>query len=355
MKVGIVGLPGSGTSTLFTAMTRNGHRASARDENAMAAVSVPDPRVDWLSNLYHPRKTTYAQVEYLLPGGLDGKPDQKLEGLWNQVRNCDSLIHVVRNFNGNGAGGPFPDRDLKTLDREMVFADFMLVEKRRERIEADRKRGKKVNETEAGLMAACASVLEKDQPLRLRPEIAGDPILKGFGLLSTKPTLVLFNNPDDDESIPALPASDSFADFMAVKGKIESELAHMSPEDAREFMEEYGIQESAMNRIIQRSYRLLGLISFFTVGEDEVKAWTIKGGTMAVDAAEAIHSDIKKGFIRAEVLAYDDLVEAKTFAEAKKKAKVRNSRASPTWCKTATLSTSGSMSKRSPRNHPLES
>jgi ribosome-binding ATPase len=324
MKLGIIGLPGSGKTTLFEALTRSEAKPTGKIKSAVAMVRVPDPRVAWLSGLYQPRKTTYAQVEYLLPEPeVEGREEERVEALWNLVRACDSLVHVVRNFNGNGHGGPAPVEDFKKLEREMIFSDFLVVEKRLERMQAELKRGKKISEAEQAVLQACGEVLQKDVPLREAPELASSPLLRGYCLLSAKPELVLLNNEDEDGAVPSLGQSNGNGHCLAVKGKIEHELSRMSPEEAGEFMAEFGISESARDRVIERSYQLVGLISFFTVGEDEVKAWTIRRGTAAVDAADVIHSDIKKGFIRAEVLAYEDLVAAGNFAEARKRGTVR--------------------------------
>ena len=198
-----------------------------------------------------------------------------------------------------------------------------MVEKRLERFVLDQKRGKKPNPEEQQLIQRCAAILNQEKPLRHFPEVAGAHVLRGYAFLSAKPCLVLFNNEDEDESLPDLGPWADQETCAAVRGKLEQELGQMDPEEAREFMAEFDIRDLAMDRMITASYALLGLMSFFTVGEDEVRAWTIRRGTAAVDAAEVIHSDIKKGFIRAEVLAYDDLMAAGSYAEARKLGTVR--------------------------------
>jgi GTP-binding protein YchF len=325
MKLGIIGLPGSGRSTLFGTLTGGIAQTVNGKKEAVAVVRVPDERVDFLTEQFHPRKTTYAQVEYLLPGDVPSGETGKgqLEGLCNQVRNCDAMVHVVRNFHGNGAGAASPDADLVRLEQEMVFSDFRVVEKRIERIQWEKKRGKPVNVVESELLTKCLDLLETDTPIRRQPDLASNPILRGYSLVSAKPKLVLFNNEDEDDALPPVNGAGTGAACMAIQGKIESELAGMSEEEAREFLADFGISRSAMNRVIQRSYDLLGLASFFTVGEDEVRAWTIRSGTKAVDAAAVIHSDIQKGFIRAEIVAYNDFRETGGMAEARKKGKVR--------------------------------
>ncbi len=320
MKLGIIGLPGSGKKTIFEALTQNISDTGSKGENRIGTVQVPDHRVDVLSNMYNPKKTIYAQVEYLLPGMVGSKKDQNI---WNQVRDSDSLIQVIRNFRGFGLEEPAPINDFQELNQEMIFADLVVVEKRLERLGLDKKRGKATAPDELALLEKSKKILEDETPLRNNIKIASARSLKGYAFVSAKPLLVLFNNEDENHSLPDMGDSIVPADAMEIRGKLEQELAQMSEEEAKEFLAEFDITASAMDRVIKKSYDILGLISFFTVGEDEVRAWTIKKGTIALDAAEEIHSDIKKGFIRAEVLAYDHLMEAGTFQEAKKKGTVR--------------------------------
>ncbi len=323
MKSGIIGGPGSGKNTVFEALTGNFQEVGRRGDDRIAAIRVPDPRVDVLAGMYSPRKTTYAQVEYLLPGkGLD-KDSGKTGSSWTAVRDCDALIHVVRNFSSYGLAEPTPLEDVNHIDQELILNDFMVADKRLERLNLDQKRGRKSDSEEQALLEACISTVENNTPLRRRPELASAPLLRGFAFLSSKPMLVLFNNADEDDCLPDITGGGSNELRLAIRGKLEHELAQMSPEEAAEFLKEFDIATSAKDRIIAKSYELLGLISFFTVGEDEVKAWTIRKHTAAIDAAEAIHTDLKKGFIRAEVLAYDDLMTAGSYAAARKSGTVR--------------------------------
>ena len=323
MKSGIIGGPGSGKTTVFEVLTGNFQEAGRRGDDRIAAIRVPDPRVDVLAGMYSPRKTTYAQVEYLLPGkGLD-KDSGKTGSSWTAVRDCDALIHVVRNFSSYGLAEPTPLEDVNHIDQELILNDFMVAEKRLERLNLDQKRGRKNDSEELVLLEACISTLEDNIPLRQRPELASAPQLRGFAFLSSKPMLVLFNNADEDDGLPDKTGRGSNELRLAIRGKLEHELAQMSPEEAAEFLKEFDIATSAKDRIIAKSYELLGLISFFTVGEDEVKAWTVRKHTAAIDAAEAIHTDLKKGFIRAEVLPYDDLITAGSYAAARKLGTVR--------------------------------
>jgi len=324
MKLGITGLPGSGKSTVFEALTRNISDAGHKGENRIGTIKVPDSRVDVLSNMYNPRKTIYAQVEYFLPGIPGHDKEKKINrNLLTPIRDCDALIHLIRNFGGYGFEEPAPYKDFLMLDQELVLTDLMVVEKRLERMELDKKRGKPTEQEEVSLLTECLKKLEDEIPLRKFPDIASAHLLKGYAFLSGKPMLVLFNNEDDNDSLPDVKDLISSEDCMIIRGKLEQELAQMSDEEAGDFLREFNITASATDRVIKRSYQLLGLISFFTVGKDEVRAWTIKKETQALDAAEAIHSDIKKGFIRAEVLSYDDLTDAGTYQEARKRGTVR--------------------------------
>jgi ribosome-binding ATPase YchF (GTP1/OBG family) len=216
-----------------------------------------------------------------------------------------------------------PREDFIEMDQELILADLVVVEKRLERLESDHRRGKKMDPQEHALLVECRKNLEDETPLRRVAELASARSLKGFAFLSAKPMLVLFNNDDEDDQLPDIAEISRAEDCLVIRGKLEQELAQMSAEDAADFLNEFNIGESAMDKVIRRSYSLLGLISFFTVGSDEVKAWSIKGDTEAVDAAEVVHSDMKKGFIRAEVLAYDDLMDAGTYAAARKNGTVR--------------------------------
>ncbi len=324
MKLGITGLPGVGKTTIFEALTGNFSETANKAESRIGTVKVPDERVDVLSDMYKPKKTTYAQVEYFLPG-MTGASEKKKDdpAIWRGVRDCDALIHVIRNFGGYGYETPDPAGDFTALDQELVIADLMVAEKRLERLDADRKRGKPVVQEEIDLLHQAKEHLEAETPLRRIPEIAFSPLLRGFAFLSAKPMLMLFNNEDDDDELPEAKGLVDQEKSMVIKGKLEHELCQMSSEEAEEFLNEFNITASAMDRVIQSSYDLQGLISFFTVGEDEVRAWTIRERTDAQDAAGTIHTDLKKGFIRAEVISYSDLMRAGNMAEARKQGTLR--------------------------------
>jgi GTP-binding protein YchF len=324
LKAGIIGLPGSGKWTVFEALSRTVVDPARKGESRIATVAVPDERVDALSALYKPRKTTYAQVQYFLPGvrGQDVVADREA-GAHAQVRDCDALLAVLHNFDGVERGGPTPAKDLQTLDEEMVFADLLVAEKRIERIERERDRNRAYDAEELAVLEACREKLEEGVPLRRVPELAASPHLRSYSFLSAKPLLALANNHDEDGDLPDLGASGERERCAVIRGRLEHELAQMNEDEAAEFSEEYGIADSALGRAIRLSYELLGLVSFFTVGPDEVRAWTVPAGTPADRAAGAIHSDLERGFIRAETVAYGDLVAAGSHAEARKRGLVR--------------------------------
>lgn len=322
MKIGIIGLPGSGKTTIFEALTHNitGHKG----ETLISTIKVPDKRVDILSDMYKPKKTIYAQVVYFLPGFQEhSKETAKEYNIWNKVRDCDALIHVVRNFGGYGFEPPDLYNDFFNFEQEMILADLVVVEKRLERIELEKQRHGKIDQEEFALLIECRKNLENEIPLRKSPDFVSAPALKGFAFVSAKPMLVLFNNEDDDDSLPDLKDITSRESCMIIRGKLEQELAQMSDEEAEDFLSEFNITASAMDRVISQSYEVQSLISFFTVVKDEVKAWTIKKGAFALDAAGTIHTDMKKGFIRAEVVSFKDLIDAGTYHEARKKGAVR--------------------------------
>jgi len=321
MKLGIIGLPLAGKTTIFETLTRQLNGNSQKRENRIGVVVVPNSRIDILSKIYNPKKTTYAQVEYFLPGaGTSQDAEAKEKSVWTHVRTCDALIFVVRNFNDHVLESPTAVKDFQQLDQELILADLVVVEKRLERLEKDKKTHRLLDKEEYDLLLQCQSLLEQEKPIRSSETLATAPKLRGYTFLSAKPLLVLFNNNDDDESVPDLPEH-AFARVLSVRGKLEHEIVEM--DDDEHFMHEFNISETARSRVIRESYDLLGLASFFTVGEDEVRAWTIQKNTPAMDAAEVIHSDIKKGFIRAEVVGYDDLVTAGNYVEARKQGKTR--------------------------------
>jgi GTP-binding protein YchF len=342
MKLGIIGLPQSGKTTIFNALTRGNAPTTAsagRIEVHTAMVDVPDPRVDKLSVLFKPKKTIYAKVTYADIAGLEsGAARSGISGqLLNQLTQMDGLIHVVRRFeDGNvphPSGSVNPARDIASMDGELLLNDLIAVERKLERLVEERKKGgtdKVLNERQTALFTHLHEILFAEKPLRaVGISAEEEKLLSGFGLLTRKPVLVLLNlgegqtapelTPSGAEGVQKVAASP----VVALQGKLEMEIAQLSPEDAAVFMKEYGIEELSLHRMIKLSYDLLNLQSFFTVGEDEVRAWTVRRGATAVEAAGEIHTDLQKGFVRAEVCAYQDLVDLGGLTEAKAKGKLR--------------------------------
>jgi GTP-binding protein YchF len=332
MEIGIVGLPGSGKTTIFNALTGSEAETSTfqggkKDPN-LALVKVPDERLDRLAAMYKPRKVTPAQVKYIDLGGSisssgSGKAKQEaMDEILRLLRPCDALVHVVRGFEFAGQP-PTPQEDFEQFESELILTDLMSVEKRLERLEKEVKKGKKGDPRELELLKAAHEILDGGQALRTSEEIALAPQLRGYTFLSAKPVIVVLNIGEDDEEGNFRIELPEGISFLEIKGSIEMELAQLPDDEAEEFRKDMGLEEPAIYRLIKESYRLLGLISFFTVGEDEVRAWTIRRGTLAPKAAGAIHSDMEKGFIRAEVVHYDDLMAAGSYHGAQKAGKVR--------------------------------
>jgi GTP-binding protein YchF len=325
MRLGIVGLPGSGKSTIFQTLTGTKLEEGAHKGPRIATVQVPDQRVDALKGLFKPDKTVHARLEYLLPSGTKTpvQDRQRDESFWSEARPCDALIHVVRNFHLPGGEDPHPRDDFVKLDTDMIFADLVVVERRVERLDLDKKRGKETDAEEHRLLEVCLSMLEAQNPLRSAPALAAAHQLKGYTFLSAKPLLLLFSNDDEDKSLPAWDGSPEISHALMIRGKLEMELSELPPEEAAEFSAAYQIEGFARERVIRHSCDVLGLISFFTMVNNEVRSWMVPGGTPALEAANVIHSDMKRGFIRAEVVAFEDLTAAGSYQKAKKEGKVR--------------------------------
>ncbi len=336
MQLAIIGLPNSSKTTVFNVLTRGTLETTAYSSGVFtvhtAVVDVPDARVDRLSAMFHPRKTTYAQVTYADVAGLaKGVSEGGLSGpLLNTISQSDALLHVVRAFQDPDVphveGDVNPRRDIDIIDGELLLSDLIIVERRIERLQAQLKKGgdkqvRAANEAELELFERLHAHLETDAPLRdMELPPAEHKMLRNYGLLTLKPLLIVLNVGDD----PAEPALAQVADYRhartemaALHGRLEMEMAQMAPDEAAEFLASYGIEEPGLNRVIRLSYALLGLESFFTVGEDEVRAWTIAVGTPAVEAAGVIHTDLARGFIRAEVISYDALISAGSLAAAR--------------------------------------
>ena len=338
LRIGIVGLAQVGKTTLFQILTR-AHAAAqgaGRAEAHVGIVRVPDARLDRLSEMFHPQKTIYATIEYLdTPGSII---DLTRAGIQSQsLRELDALVHVVRAFENasiaaEGAVNPY--RDIENVELELMLSDLAVVEKRLERLEKDVKKQKNASlERELQVLKVCESSLEKQVPLR-DASLSGEDerVIRGFTFLSLKPMLYALNLGENDVGLAN--AAEEFAHQAGLKqrphtavtaicGNVEAELAELNDSEAAEFLASYGLKESAIFRLIRSSYQLLGLISFFTVGDDECRSWTIRAGTSALEAAGEIHTDLQRGFIRAEVVNYQDLLTAGSFAEARTRAQLR--------------------------------
>lgn len=337
MKLGIIGLPNSGKTTLFNALTRSslptGAATSGQFEVHTAVVNVPDARVDKLKAMYNPRKTTYTQVTYVDIGGLEkGVGEGGLKGQFrNELSQLDGFVHVVRAFEDENVPHPYEtldaQRDIDALDGEFLLTDLVTVETRLERIEEDlRRKGRTVEGAivaEQEMMLRLKAQLEAEKPLRdLGLTEAEIKPLRGYGFLTLKPTLIVLNSGEDGRA-PEIAYDHQASRVVSLQAKIEAELSQLEPDDAQIFMDEYGITELSANKVIRLSYELMEIMNFFTVGEDEVRAWSVHIGATAPEAAGAIHSDLQKGFIRAEVMHYDDLMAAGSEAVLKTQGKLR--------------------------------
>lgn len=336
MQLGILGFPKVGKTTLFnilTASQQTTDKFSASRQTNVGVAQVPDARLAQLRDLFHPKKFTPATVEYVdIPGIRKGEGAESLD--LAKLRTVDALVHVVRAFEDpelpHPHGGVDPARDLANLELELILADHEVVERRLERLAQSQKRGlKPEEERERDLLAGTVlPALEAERPLR-EVELAAEDErrLRGFQLLSARPMLVVLNVGEAD-----LGGADAAglgyrqrpgSEAVVVSAPIEQEIAGLAPEEQRELLEGLGLAEPSLDRVIRASYHLLGLISFFTVGEDEVRAWTLRRGARARDAAGAIHSDIERGFIRAEIVSYDDLTRAGSYAAAREQGLLR--------------------------------
>lgn len=342
MQIGIVGLPNSTKTTIFNALTKSqvetAVTSSGQAEVHTAIVEVPDRRVDALSSMFNPKKTTYARVQYNDVAGLKigaGK-DGSLSGqLLNTLSQSDALLHVVRAFEDDRI--PHPDgkvdagRDLTALDFEFLISDLQIAERRLERLSHDLDRKgtyseRAADQAEFNVLTRIKEALENEKPVRsLDFSPAELKITRGFQFLTAKPVLIALNVGDEGSEDPAdfsISRTEN-GEIVCIHGALEMEIAQLNDDDAEMFMQEYGISEPGLNRMIRLNYELLGLQSFFTVGEDEVRAWTVRKGATAVEAAGTIHSDLARGFIRAEVVSYQDLIEAGSLSAVKKMGKAR--------------------------------
>lgn len=342
VNCGIIGLPNVGKSTIFNALTcANAAVANypfcTVDPN-VGVVEVPDARLDRLAKIYLPKKVTPTHMEFVDIAGLVAGASQG-EGLGNKflghIREVDALIHIVRSFDDpeivhvNGAVNP--RHDIEIIETELILTDLDAVDKRIFRVEKKAKSGDKEGIREMALLTRLKEALSRGESARTVPVSEEEkPLIKDFSLLTSKPIMFVANVPETDVEKGNIYSEEVFkvareqgAECVMISGKIESEIALLSPEDGKVFLQELGLSEPGLARLIRSSYKLLGLLTFFTVGEDEVKGWTIHQKTPAVQAAGKIHSDIERGFIRAEIFRYDDLIELGSAQAIKEKGRLR--------------------------------
>ena len=346
MKLGVVGLPNVGKSTLFNAITNAGALAQnypfCTIEPNTGVVIVPDDRLKKLAEMYHPKKVTPTTIEFVDIAGLV-KGASRGEGLGNKflshIREVDAIVHVVRCFENENIihvdGSVNPARDIETINLELIFADMETVQRRKEKAEKSFRGGDKKAGAEAELAERVYAHLESGKPARtLEVSDEEKDILAGWFLLTTKPVIYAANISEDDlgkdeDAIQFLKtvrdiAKEERAEMITISAAIEEEIAQMGEEEKKDFIEELGIGESGLDRLITACYRLLGLISFLTVGEDECRAWTIRAGTKAPQAAGKIHTDFERGFIRAEIVPYETLMSAGSMAVCREKGLIRS-------------------------------
>ena len=339
MKIALIGLSNSGKTTVFNALTGLDTETTiyptVSGEPHLGVVKVPDSEIDRLSEIYRPKKTTYATIEYIDYIGLTKGDLKQNRKVFDLIKDVDAVVHVVRAFYDESVTNPVeginPVRDIETVELELIFGDLELVEKRLERMEEGKKRGKKPDETEKRLLLKCRDFLMKETALR-NVEFTEEEMkaMRQLQFLSLIPKVIVLNAGEkegDTEYAKTLESSllDRYptAHVLMLCGKIEMDISQFPEEEKDFFLTELGIEEPASYRLIQTCYQVLGLVSFITVGEDEVRAWTIRSNTDALTAAGKIHSDIERGFIRAEVISYKDFISSGSMHRAREKGLLR--------------------------------
>ncbi len=345
MKLAITGLPNAGKTTIFNALTSKciettNYYTTTGSPN-FGIVKVPDHRIDRLAEIFKPKKTTYAAVEYVDFIGLTIRDASHNAMAIEHVKDADAIIHIVRAFEDLSIphllDAVDPLRDIRTVEAEIIFHDLELVEKRLQRMDDAAKKGKKADMSERKLLLKCKKELEIDIPLRnIHFSEDEQKAMRHLQFISIKPEIVVINIGEKDlnspkaqkyhEDVEEYYKNRGFPDKVRVItlcGSIEMEISRLEPKDAKAFLDDMGIDESAMHKLIQVSYNLLGFISFITIGDDELRAWTIKKGTSALHAAGKVHSDIERGFIRAEVISYDDFITYGNMAAVRDKGLIR--------------------------------
>jgi len=349
LKIGIIGLSNSGKTTVFNALTGKNLETTIyptiSGEPAIAVVKVPDSRLDRLSEIFKPKKTIYAMIEYIDYIGLTKGDMNQNRKVFDLIKDVDAIAHVVRAFEDDAVVHPMntvnPLRDIEIIELELIFGDLELMEKRLQRMEEASKKGKKSDESEKRLLIKCRDLLEKEIPLRNVDFIEEEQkAMRHLQFVSTKPEIVVLNI--GENALHTIKEKDFMNEvkgyfqkrcknsllitcysLLSLCGKVEMEIARLSPEDAKLFLDDLGIDEPALGKFIHTCYDVLGLISFFTYVGNEVKAWTIRKGTNALAAAGKIHSDIERGFIRAEVISFADFISLGSIHAAKEKGLLR--------------------------------
>jgi GTP-binding protein YchF len=336
MKIAIAGLSNSGKTTIFNALTgltlETTVYPTTSGEPHYGVVKVPDERVERLSEIFKPKKTTHSTIEYIDYLGLTKGDPKQNRSVLEFLKDADAVLHVVRAFKDESVVHPLGDidpiRDVSTLKTELILGDLELVEKRIESMELSAKKGKKPSEAERAALLRCREALEDEKPLREVDFTADDhAAMRHLQFMTLKPEILVLNIAEGDigsDDVKKLQEKlREFGPVAALSGKVEMEISELPADERTAFLEDLGIDEPALNKLIRISYEHVGLISFFTTVGDELRAWAIKKGTDALNAAGKVHSDIQRGFIRAEVVSYDDFMAAGSLPAAREKGTLR--------------------------------